>query len=520
MANKTISMTTLKLVIQQLSKGISRQSISAQYHISRNTIKKYEKRIKAMDMKIEDILKLSDEEISNLLQYRQDISLEENERYQDLMEEMPFYKNELKRTGVTRQLLWKEYLKKHSDGYGYSQFCEHLSKYFFRNDLTMVMQHQYGNCMEVDFAGEKLSYVDFNTGEEVVVPVLVCVLPASVYPYVEALPSAKQEHVYAALSRALHYFGGVPKNILSDNMKQYVEKPSRYEPKFNEIGQEWALHYQTNLTSTRVGKPKDKPTVENCVNQVYMHIYAPLRNQTFNSLGEINTGLWKELNIFVNQSFQRRTGCRHQQFIENEQPVLQSLPSNDFVYTHKVEVKVQKNYHIYLGEDVHYYSVPCKYVGEKVTVVYDTEEVAVYLAMKQIAVHKRSYRKNGYSTYEEHMPENHRHYKAQLGWDSQYFTSIMEKIGAHAKEVTNRILASHNFPEQSYKACCGLISLSKHYGNERFENACQRALIGAKVTYTMIENILKNNLDQQHIIDFSTDFIPTHSNIRGKNTYN
>ena len=154
MANKTISMTTLKLVIQQLSKGISRQSISAQYHISRNTIKKYEKRIKAMDMKIEDILKLSDEEISNLLQYRQDISLEENERYQDLMEEMPFYKNELKRTGVTRQLLWKEYLKKHPDGYGYSQFCEHLSKYFFRNDLTMVMQHQYGNCMEVDFAGK------------------------------------------------------------------------------------------------------------------------------------------------------------------------------------------------------------------------------------------------------------------------------------------------------------------------------------------------------------------------------
>ena len=112
MCNKTISMTTLKLVIQQLSKGISRQSISEQYHISRNTIKKYEKRIKAMDMKIEDILKLSDEEISNLLQYRQDISLEENERYQDLMEEMPFYKNELKRTGVTRQLLWKEYLKK------------------------------------------------------------------------------------------------------------------------------------------------------------------------------------------------------------------------------------------------------------------------------------------------------------------------------------------------------------------------------------------------------------------------
>lgn len=471
-------------------------------------------------MSYEQLLDLSDSEIYSLLQFRPDISLQENIRYQSLIKQMPYFQSELKKTGVTRRLLWEEYLSKEPEGYGYSQFCEHLSKYVKRNDLTMVMQHRYGDCMEVDFAGKKLSYLDFKTGEAIQVPVLVCVLPASVYTYIEALPNAKQDQVYAALSRSLHYFRGVPKNILSDNMKQYVEKASRYEPKFNAVGEQWSLHYGTNLTSTRVAKPKDKPTVENCVYQSYIHIYAKLRNKIFYSLEEINTALWEQLNIFVNQPFQRRVGSRYQQFIENEQAVLQALPSGDFVYKHKVEVKVQKNYHIFLGEDIHYYSVPCQYVGSKVTVVYDTDEVAVYLGMKQIAVHKRDYRKNGYSTYVEHMPEKHSYYKEQLGWDADYFLSVMRKIGTNATEVTTKILASHNFPEQSYKACCALINLAKRYGNERFEIACKRALTGSRVTYTMIENILKNNLDKQNMLDFPTNFIPPHSNIRGNNSYN
>jgi hypothetical protein len=225
------------------------------------------------------------------------------------------------------------------------------------------------------------------------------------------------------------------------------------------------------------------------------------------------------LDIFVNQPFQRRSGSRYQQFIEIGKATLQALPFEDFTYKHKVEVKVQKNYHIFLGEDIHYYSVPCKYVGSKVTVVYDTKKVCIYVGLKQITVHKRDYRKNGYSIYVEHMPEKHLRYKEQLGWDADYFLSIMQKVGENATEVITKILASHNFPEQSYKACCGLISLSKRYGNERFENASKRALIGPRVTYGIIENILKNNLDKQSSTNLPAKFIPFHSNIRGNQTY-
>jgi len=84
----------------------------------------------------------------------------------------------------------------------------------------------------------------------------------------------------------MSYFGGVPQNVLSDNMKQFVQRSNRYEPVFTEVCEQWALHYHTTLSAARVSKPKDKPSVENTVNIAYLRVYAPLRNETFYSLGE------------------------------------------------------------------------------------------------------------------------------------------------------------------------------------------------------------------------------------------
>ena len=39
---------------------------------------------------------------------------------------------ELAKTGVTRLLLWNEYMQKHPDGYGYSQYCYHLKQHHKR----------------------------------------------------------------------------------------------------------------------------------------------------------------------------------------------------------------------------------------------------------------------------------------------------------------------------------------------------------------------------------------------------
>jgi transposase len=167
--------------------------------------------------------------------YQEEHTNQPDARLLELQELLPVYLKQLNAIGVTRQLLWQEYRAVYPDGYGYTQFCEHLSRSRKQRDTTMRLEHQPGWLLQVDFAGKSLSYCDRSTGEVVECPVLVCILPYSGYAYVEALESARQEPLFNALSRCLDFLGGVPRSISSDNMKQYVIRNSRYEFTFSEL---------------------------------------------------------------------------------------------------------------------------------------------------------------------------------------------------------------------------------------------------------------------------------------------
>lgn len=256
-----ISMLKLRKIIQQLQNGKAIKQISKELRSSKNTIRKYKRRIDQSSKTYQEILSLNDEQLCNLLECQTGPFTTSDDRYPILASKMESYAKELKKPGVTKQTLWEEYRTEYPIGYRRAQFCEHITRYLSTKDLSIQIDHKYGDVLEVDFAGKSLSYIDKQTGEFISCPTLVCTLSASKYFYVEALPDASQEQVYACLSRALEYFGGVPKNILSDNMKQYVIKSNRYEPQFNDVALEWSTHYQTNLQATRVRHPKDKASV-------------------------------------------------------------------------------------------------------------------------------------------------------------------------------------------------------------------------------------------------------------------
>ncbi len=513
-------MLQIKKALQLLEEGRSERFISSQLGLSRNTLRHYQSKFQCSGLSYSQILSLSDIGLSSLI-YGEPPSAVKSSRQVRFDSLSDYLIAELKRVGVTRQLLWKEYLIQDPDGYGYSQFCERLNQIKSRsnNTLTMHLEHVAGERMQVDFAGKKLSYVDKESGEITQCPVLVCTLPFSSYTYVEALANASQRNLYESLGRALSYFGGVPANVLSDNMKQFVEKASRYEPCFNEMAEQWSVYYNTTLSAARVRKPKDKPSVEKEVHISYLRIFAPLRNETFHSLCELNYRIHECLAAHNATPMQRYGLSREERFEQNEKPLLKPLPLSEFIVRQEVKAKVQRNYHVILGEDMHQYSVPYIYVGETVKIVYDYTEVEIFLNMRRIALHLRSPRRNGYSTKEEHMPESHLRYKQTKGWDADYFISQASVIGANSIVIFKRILTRNRFPEQTYNACLGLLSLSKKYGTQRFEAACTRALPASVITYGFIKNILENNRDRVAGQTLATDYIPTHENIRGETAY-
>lgn len=519
MANKVKSMLQIRRILQLLEAGRSKRFISRELGVSRNTVDYYARKVKLSGLSLGQLLSLRDGELSQFT-YNPVTTQTSCSRAEHYESQTDYFLKELTRVGVTRQLLWEEYKANYPDGYGYSQFCERLTHGKSLRNVVMHLDHRPGERMEIDFAGKKLSIIDPLSKISIECPVLVCILPYSGLTYVEALPDASQWHVYNALSRAFRYIGGVTQSILSDNMRQYVIKSNRYEPTFNELAEQFSVYYNTSLTATRVVKPRDKASVEKQVSTTYQRIFAPLRNVEYFSLNALNNAVYECLEAHNNKPMQKTGLTRRQRFDSEEKLNLKPLPVSDFVVRHKTKAKVQRNYHVLLGEDMHQYSVPYIHVGKQVQIVYDHHEVEIFLDMQRIALHKRDARRNGYSTKDEHMPQKHLQYKESKGWDAEYFLTQGLKAGINTKAVMARLLGKSQFPEQTYNACLGILSLGKKYGNERLESACKMAMSVPATNYKMVANILKNNrdmaCDEQENLLFK---IPVHENVRGKNAF-
>ena len=236
MANKSINMTQVRRIIQLKSEGLNKPRIAQSLHIHRAALDNFLFRLTESGKSFSDLLYCIDDQLQTLV-FSESAVPKADEHLDDLKKHLDYFRHELSCTGVTRRLLWEEYHLAYPEGYRYTQFCEHFARHIKTTRATMHLLHLAGNTLQVDFAGKQLHYINVQTGKIRSCPVLICTLPFSRFTYVEALPSARQEHLFSALNRCLEYLSGVPKNILSDNMKQYVDKNLRYEYKFQELAE-------------------------------------------------------------------------------------------------------------------------------------------------------------------------------------------------------------------------------------------------------------------------------------------
>lgn len=518
MSNKLVTMQQVRTIIQLLQRGFSGRCIARDLQLSRNTVKLYTDRFNSCGFSLEALQQMDDAGLSAIA-YADSKQMQADSRRGDFKARIPYFIAELKRTGVTKQLLWQEYKKSYTEAYGYSQFCELFAQFKKVTDATMHFSYSPADVMMVDFAGDPLSYIDKSSGELISCPVFVAVLPYSGYSFAVALCNATQPNVIKALNLCLDYFGGVPQSIKCDNMKTVVSKSNRYEPVFNDTITQWALHNNISLLAARVRKPKDKAPVENEVKLVYQRIYAPLRDKVFFSLEELNAHIVEQLKAHHLRSFQKKDYSRYECFMKHEKTLLQPLPTEKFIIKHVAKAKVQKNYHVTLGENWNHYSVPFSFIGKMVNAIYDTDTVEIYYEHKRIALHQRSYRPHSFITIKEHMPENHQRFAEQKGWTAAYFLEQAQNIGPATQCYIQEVLKARRFVEQNYNTCIGILRLAKSYTPLRVEAACKRALNGRTYSYTTINNILINNLDTLEAEELLLFKMPEHGNLRGPQAY-
>ena len=422
----------------------------------------------------------------------------------------PTIHRELKRPGVTLQLLWGEHRAAHPDGYGYSRFCELYRAWEGRLSPTMRQTHVAGERMFVDYAGTTMDVIDAATGEVLRAQLFVAVLGASNYTYAEATWTQGLADWIGSHVRTFAFIGGVTAQTVSDNLKSGITKACFYEPAVNRTYAEMAAHYDTAIVPARPYKPRDKAKVEVAVLVATRWIIAKLRKRTFFSLAELNAAIAIEV-AALNARVTRHLGAsRKALFEELERSALKPLPAEPYTYAQWKECKLGLDYHVEVEK--HYYSVPHQLLREKMWVRVTARTVEVFHRGKRVAAHVRSSSNRKHTTVREHMPSSHRRY---ADWTPEHLRRRAGEIGPNTSALVAIILRERSHPEQGFRASIGIIGLAKAHGRDRLEAACGRALtIGAR-SYTSVNSILKNNLDRRRPDKATDGPAILHSNIRG-----
>lgn len=513
MKGQKLSMRCIRKILEyRLGKGISADQTCLALKVSKGSVINLLKRFKSSNLNWPLSDDISDTALNELL-YPKPVPRK------TLPEDLPNIKHmskELSRPHMTLQRLWEEYHTDHPQGLKRSAFYRFYTKHK-DPEVTMKMHHKGGDKLFVDYSGDGLEYVEKESGEVISVELFVCSWGASSYCYAEATRSQSQEDFAASHKRAFQYFDRVPFAIVPDNLKSAIVKADRLNPLVNRVFSYLCDHYGTVPLPARVRKPRDKATVESNVLHIQRFILARLRNRQFFSLSEINTAIHEELELFNKRPMKDHGNqTRKQRFESLDKPYAKPLPATSFkIVSVKDNVKVARDYHISYKK--HFYSVPWKYAGKRVEIRQSDHLIEIYYDHMLISRHQFSFRKYGYTTRTEHMPQRHQYVK---GWSPGYFLDQAKKIGPQTTAVIEATFNRTSHVEQGYKAAMGILQLAKQFTAKRLEKACERALFFKNIRCNALKNILINQLDKlPPVIENKSTPIIEHENIRGSINY-
>lgn len=421
---------------------------------------------------------------------------------------------ELRRPNMTLALLWEEYRTGPGgqDGFGYSWFCDLYRDWAGRLKPTMRQVHPAGERVFVDFAGHTMEVIDGATGEIHRAEVFVAVLGASSYIFAEATWTQSLPDWIGAHVNMLAAIGGVPGQIVCDNLRAGITRACFYEPLVNRTYADMASHYSTAVIPARPYKPRDKAKVEVGVQVVQRWILARLRNRRFFSLAELNQAI-RELVDQLNDRPMRGWGTTRRALYEQlDRPALRELPPTPYEYATWKRCRVNLDYHVEIEK--HFYSVPSRLLREEVEARITAKTVEIFHRGKLVAAHARSHRPYRPTTVAEHMPSSHRRYR---DWTHERILREAALVGDDTAALVTIILRTRPHPEQGFRSCIGILGLAKRYDAERLDAACARALALGTRSYSSVAAILKNVQERRPAKPEQPSLL--HENIRGPGYY-
>ncbi len=428
-----------------------------------------------------------------------------------------YLRTEAARPGVTWQLLWEEYRAAQPAGMSRSAFYR-LVQQMEQTQPVMKTDYIGGEYLFVDYSGQRLAFWDRDAGAQVPVEIFLASWGASSHTYVGASLTQSARDFVASHVQAFAYFGCVPRVVTPDNLKAAVTKPDRADPELCQLYRKFAEHYDLVILPARVAHPRDKATAESAVRCAQQRVLAPLRQQQFFSLAEVNAAiapLRDALNARPMRDYQGQS--RLARFQQYDRPAARPLPVEPFRVTDAhYGLRVPSNYRV--RYDDHYYSVPHALIEHHVDLFLVGDVVEIYHHGAHVARHAKRPPDGRQSVIDAHQPEAHRRMR---GRSKDYFLHVAEVIGPFTRVLVDGIYARTRHDEEAHRTAQGVIHLCKQYESARVEAAAERALHFRRATLRDLKQILAQGLDLQPLPGAGQRHLPLveHAQLRGAAYY-
>lgn len=375
----------------------------------------------------------------------------------------------------------------------YQNGYDSLRKYVKNQKLKpskvyIVLQTEPGEEAQVDFG--YVGMTPDNYGKFRKTYIFEMLLSFSRKGFYKAVYDQKTETFIDCFVEAFEYFSGVPSKIKLDNLKAAILKANFYEPEYQKEFERFSKYYGFINMPCKVRRPEEKGKVESGIKYVKNNFFA---SRQFKDGTDLNCQLrqWREKTC--NQRIHGTTKKVPEILFETqEKNKLKKLPELRWETYHFENRKVGATCHIVV--DANYYSVPYKFVGEKVQVKINKNLVAIYFKDEKIAVHERLDGSGRYQTNPAHYPE----YKNLSQTEYQYHQGQkMKEMGEYAYHYFQKLI--EKYPDDWGRKVSGIVHLSKKYDKEVVNLSCYRALQFEVYSYHVIANICEKGLFQENM---------------------
>ena len=346
--------------------------------------------------------------------------------------------------------------------YGYERIGSYpnFNKYVVKNKLKPKADNsghpRYekgpGEQAQVDWK-EDISIAD-KYGEIFVINVLHMTLKYSRFSHLEMTIQKRFNDVSRGLINGFVKFGGVPKELLFDNMSTVANikvKPKQPTDSISKLAKDFG--FKVKLCGTR--KPETKGTVE-AKNKVIDWIRA--YEGEFEGLEELTAivdSVNKDMNININQE----TEMSPTALFYKEKEYLQPLPARDIIDTYLTPIKYKVSNEALIRYGDSRYSVDPKLIGEEVTADLLDNKLYIYYNGKLVTFH---------SLNENPINYHENHYKSLM--TGKVKQEDMENIVAENLEMMDTLLEKRKVKVSEIEATKSAEALIAYINQSEYGN--------------------------------------------------